>query len=1019
MKPLRLTMQAFGPYADRVELDFRPALESGLFGIYGPTGSGKSSIFSAMTFALFGESAREDQMATSLRSDHADPDCLTQVELIFGLGAKTYLCRRVPDQVRPAKRGGGETRENHSAWLFDVTGIPVDEISASHCGVVLAEKKVTLVDEVLSRILGYGADQFRQIVLLPQGKFETFLTAKTDKRLAILRDLFDVSLYKRLAQKMKEDAKSAEDRIRERRMICVDRLQQEGFESLDALAEGLEQATERLELADITATSAREAARLAEETLQQAAAIETRFLEAESAQAGLAGLTARVEEIAKLEIRLKAALAARALSDIDAAAATQAAAAAAAVAARQAALAALKLANEAHLEADRLLQAELAGKTDRDALEKNLSDHMRHRQTLDTAETLRLELGAAEAAVTEAQVSLRAAESERTASLAGAAGIDARLRQARLTESERTRLMTQQERATHVLAAVRQHGLAQAGADKAAVDAGSARKSHVAAVAALSEAERQFDLAEAALSEMQALHLAEKLADGEACPVCGSLHHPDPAQGTAESGEFDRGFRQAKTALAEARTAESDAKANRLAAEATLQERTVYLQSLVAPSESFETETANMEALSRQIEALGAPVDIAALEAKLAELESQRPQSEIRMNAAQQRLDAARTGLALARQALETAIGSVPEILRSPVALEAAIVRLEADITLRRQRLEAAQQRERSASEALLGARKDLQNAEQSAIDAGLAAEKAKTALAERLTSYHLSEEDYRACKPDISEIGRLESILGEHRTLMAAARDRLARAEATIIDLERPDLEAHRTLRDAAVEGRDLAIRQLESIRTILIRLEQLQANLAAERETIERMDAEFLPLGKLADAFNGRNPLKTNLESFAIGAMFEAVLQAANLRLGPMTDGRYSLIREQQPTGAGSRGLGIEVQDSYTGRARGTATLSGGETFLAALSLALGLSDVVQSSSNGIRLDTIFIDEGFGSLDAESLDRVLQALQDLVGNTRAVGLISHVETVQQAIPNGFRIVTSSTGSQVVPKHL
>lgn len=1019
MKPLRLTMQAFGPYADRVELDFRPALESGLFGIYGPTGSGKSSIFSAMTFALFGESAREDQMATSLRSDHADPDCLTQVELIFGLGAKTYLCRRVPDQVRPAKRGGGETRENHSAWLFDVTGIPVDEISASHCGVILAEKKVTLVDEVLSRILGYGADQFRQIVLLPQGKFETFLTAKTDKRLAILRDLFDVSLYKRLAQKMKEDAKSAEDRIRERRMICADRLQQEGFESLDALAEGLEQATERLELADVAASGAREAARLAEERLQQAVAIETRFVERAEAYAGLALLTARAEEIAKLEIRLRTALATRALSDVDAAAATQAASASAAVAARQIASTALKQANEAHLEADRLLQAELVGKTDRDALDKDLADLTRHRQTLEIAETLRLEVAAAEAVASEAQLGLQAADSERINNLAAATDIDVRLRQARLMEAERARLTAQRERVTQALAVVRQHGSAKAGAERAAADVNSARISHVAAIAVLSEAEREFDLVEAAISQMQALHLAEKLTDGEPCPVCGSPHHPDPVQGTAESGEFDRGFTQAKTALAEARTAESDAKANRLAGEATLQERTAYLQTLVVPSESLETLTANAEMLIRHAEALGAPVDIAALEAKLAELEAQRPQSEVRMNAAQQRLDAARTHLALARQALKTAIGSVPETLRVPVALEAAIVLLEADITLRRQRLETAQQSERSASEALLGARKDLQNAEQSAVAAELAAKKAKVALEERLASHHLSEEDFRACKSDISEIDQLESTLAEYRTLMAAARDRLVRAEAAVIDLERPDLEAHYTLRDGAVEGRDLAIRQAESIRAVLIRLQQLQTNLATERETIERMEAEFLPLGKLADAFNGRNSLKTNLESFAIGAMFEAVLEAANLRLGPMTDGRYSLIREQQPTGAGSRGLGIEVLDSYTGRARGTATLSGGETFLAALSLALGLSDVVQSSSNGIRLDTIFIDEGFGSLDAESLDRVLQALQDLVGNTRAVGLISHVETVQQAIPNGFRIVRSATGSQVVPKHL
>ena len=158
--------------------------------------------------------------------------------------------------------------------------------------------------------------------------------------------------------------------------------------------------------------------------------------------------------------------------------------------------------------------------------------------------------------------------------------------------------------------------------------------------------------------------------------------------------------------------------------------------------------------------------------------------------------------------------------------------------------------------------------------------------------------------------------------------------------------------------------------------------------------------------------------LETFAIAAMFDRVLEAANLRLGPMTSGRYTLEREQDAgKGAGRRGLGIAVFDIHTGRARATSTLSGGETFMAALSLALGLSDVVESVSGGIHLDAIFIDEGFGSLDSEALSQALQTLQDIVGQSRAVGLISHVDTVQQAIPNGFFISKSMSGSHVTQK--
>ena len=199
MRPLRLTLQAFGPYPDRQVVDFADALKSGLFGVYGPTGAGKSSIFSAISFALFGEPAKGEQDAASLRSDHAPADVLTEVELVFELGAKRYCIRRRPDQDRPALRGGGVTRERHCAWLFDVTGMPVDEVSENNSGKALAEKKVSDVAAQVERLLGYGPAQFRQIVLLPQGRFETFLTAKTDDRLRILRDLFDVSLYRSLA----------------------------------------------------------------------------------------------------------------------------------------------------------------------------------------------------------------------------------------------------------------------------------------------------------------------------------------------------------------------------------------------------------------------------------------------------------------------------------------------------------------------------------------------------------------------------------------------------------------------------------------------------------------------------------------------------------------------------------------------------------------------------------------------------------------------------------------------------
>ncbi len=240
MKPLRLTIQAFGPYPGREVVDFRDAIKSGLFGIYGKTGSGKSSVFSAMTFALFGKPANADQEPTTLRSDHAEAATTTEVEFVFDLADRRYVILRQPDQMRPKKIGSGETRLPHEAYFFDATGMQLEDIKADNRGKMIAEKKVGVVDEAICGVLGYKSEQFRQIVLLPQGKFETFLTSKTKDRVSILRELFDVSLYRRLTEKLKAEADAAENAIKQEREFCTRQLKDEGFESTDALTSGIQ-----------------------------------------------------------------------------------------------------------------------------------------------------------------------------------------------------------------------------------------------------------------------------------------------------------------------------------------------------------------------------------------------------------------------------------------------------------------------------------------------------------------------------------------------------------------------------------------------------------------------------------------------------------------------------------------------------------------------------------------------------------------------------------------------------------
>jgi len=317
MKPVRLAIQAFGPYPDLTIVDFRSAVDGGLFGIYGPTGSGKSTIFSAMTFALFGEPAKSEQDATSLRSDHADSGTLTEVEFVFDMGGRRYVALRRPEQMRQKQRGDGEKKSAHEAYLFDATGMALEDIKDGNRGVNLAEKKVRDVDLAIADLLGYGADQFRQIVLLPQGRFEEFLSSKTKERLDILRELFDVSRYRGIMTKLKEAADEAEREVRQERAICQGRLEAEDFESPAALGEGIAAAGTNqalLQEAEIAANTAFEAA---EEKLQDSLRIEALFQAAESAHELLSYLQADQADMNLLSARILQAEQASSLRDVE------------------------------------------------------------------------------------------------------------------------------------------------------------------------------------------------------------------------------------------------------------------------------------------------------------------------------------------------------------------------------------------------------------------------------------------------------------------------------------------------------------------------------------------------------------------------------------------------------------------------------------------------------------------------------------------------------------------------------
>lgn len=1018
MRPVRLTMQAFGPYAGRQVVDFRAAVAAGLFGIYGPTGSGKSSIFSAMTFALFGEAARAEQDTPSLRSDHADPDLRTEVEFVFDIGDRRYVALRRPDQARPRLRGTGETRDPAEAFLFDATGLSPEAIEQGNRGLILAEKKVGAVGAAVEALLGYGARQFRQIVLLPQGRFETFLAAKTRERLDILRDLFDVSLYRRLAARMKAEADEAERDLRDQRAVCQGRLVAEGFASTTALEDGIATACDTrdgLVAVETKATAAAMAARMALDGGRQ---VQMRFQAAEMAAATLAGLQARTAGIEALAAQVQAAEHARRLLDPEAAVSRAAGELAGATdllttrtqAVTETAGLAERAAQTLARETARIPQAE--------ALRAEVADLERHKATLDLAQGARDRARAAMQARQVAQQALTQAQDHLTALTARRVAAAEKLRADRAAEGARQAIALRLQSLDAALKVAADHDSASRAVDDSRRTLLRLTDDKARAAAAAATARAVLEHAEARLAQVQAVHLAARLADGEPCPVCGALDHPAPASGRAEHAGLDAALREARAGLAAADTALRAADQGVAANAELLRDRQDRLAALAAPERPAPDLRADLAVDRDRLARLGPPVDLAAAEGALAELDEQVARAETRRDGRRDDLSHAAVKAADDGARLDQMLAAVPPALHDPAALQEMLVSKAGALAILTQALQAATTAETQAREAALVAR----NRHEAAVEARTLCDarltEARAVFAQRLADSGLTAESFAALKPAIARIDTDRATIDAHRLALQSATDAARHAAAATEGLLPPDLSA---LEQACADAEAALHNATDARAAAAARLDQLTRMHRDLAETLARLDAAEAatgPLRTLAALFDGANPHKLTLETFAIGAMFDQVLAAANQRLAPMSGGRYRLEREVEGGGRGQRGLGIQVFDLHTGKARGTATLSGGETFIAALSLALGLADVVEGASGRVRLDTVFIDEGFGSLDTDggagTLDQVLQVLAGLVSRNRAVGLISHVPLVQEAIPNGFTIRKDLTGSRV-----
>lgn len=1026
MRLHRLEVTAFGPYPGREVVDFDRLGADGLFLLHGDTGAGKTTLLDAVAFALFGAVPGVRDQAKRLRCDYAEPSAVTEVRLELSVRGHRLRIVRSPEYQRPKKRGGGTTKQHAKASLTWVGTAP-----SGH-----APDGLTRIDEVgrtIERLLGMSKDQFFQVVLLPQGEFARFLCAETAEREKLLERLFGTQHFALVEEWFRNRRAERGRALEDGRLRCV-RLVARLAQAVGTEPPADDAADEAwlASLLDRTTAEAEEAA-----TRELAAAVARD--EAEAEFLARRELADRVRRVAMAHAEL-AVLSAEAVAragwaeELDAARRAVLVVTAHRELSRVEALARRADDAVAALSADMPTEEELrrlvagydtdeqgVGDTDDRALAGSDGNAVGADAFLVRGEVGKAADGSGASAarvwagrLREAAGALAGLVDEAAAQVADQKRVDELRRlEERATsavESLGKRLSalpgevegTRETLAEAARAVAELPALVAAREELTALARDAARvpvaqrvvrertTAAQAAVDAHQEArESTLDIRERRLLGMAA-ELAGGLVDGDHCPVCGSTDHPLPAAGAGE-----------QVTAADERAAvrrEQDADAARQEAARELAQAEQALATLLDRLRGRDVHELD-EALQAAVEAHEHAVRLAGehrrLRERVRELEHESEEVMGRLREAEKNA----SGFAHERMALVERMAERAERL--------VVARGEhRDVAARRAYLLAVAER----LEALAAAVAE-QRAARARVDeqTGVVRDAVVTAgFADVASALAAARSD-----PD-----ELERRLHEARAREAGVRRVLADPELAGVD---PALrvevgeaaDAYTVARDemeATVAAARLARRRAVDVAELAERLRAAWAELTPAL-------AEYEELAHLTDVVNGRgqNARKMSLRAYVLAARLEEVAVAATVRLRKMSDGRFSFVHSEAAGPRGTRGgLGLDVLDAYSGSARSAKTLSGGETFLASLALALGLADVVAAETGGALLDTLFVDEGFGMLDANTLDEVMDTLDELRAGGRVVGLVSHVEELRDRIPTRLRVHKSRTGSRV-----
>ena len=1020
MKPISLTIEAFGPYRDSVTLDFNELQNHSMFLISGPTGAGKTSILDAMVYALYGEPSGEVRKTDAIRSDFAEPHHMTRVDFSFAIGEAQYRVERLPKQLVAKKRGTGMREQNASATVYEMKDGEWKVIATS----------AAAIRDTIQRIIGFRKDQFLQVVLLPQGEFRKLLVASTNEREELLHTLFRTELYRRLQDALKaayDEAKSGiEENITKQSALLQSIPHDEEIPVL-TIEHVRELLKDREPHRDMLVVERNKAV----DVVDQFNTLRNEWALYNQVQQSLIEATNKLDLVKEREkersslhekVQFLTGLTPsyelyKQLGD------------------KQAVLKTLKTAlSDAKKSVEAATQHESKCTEVYETLESQAETMQAKRTTLaqlqQQAEQFN-ELVVLNKELSTLNSQLETQDREKSEAKLQVqhklvADLEAALVEARKQFQANSKALESISHIQEQLGYLQRYSELLVEKDKVQNDIDAKERSLATLDKTVNNSKIQLERLEHLMAEGRAFELVHLVVDNEPCPVCGSTEHPQLASKpelypTKEEIEAARAVRDGVLQKQASEIGQKETLSVRLhELDEQVKDQVSKLKSSIDnfTEDAFDSIQQGLASQMEQLTALRRDTEqltkiITKNEHDLVEAKGILSKLEIGHNELLNNLH----DVAVQISSVQAKIDGLSKILpttdldawhKQIESLETEIKEYDEQVKVCKSNLDAAKEQlnaKRGRLEILFAqVQEETKNLD------GLYQEYVKS-----LQSISVSEDDFIDALGDYKDLDAFRTelhALDEAFSTAQAVYDAALKQAQSVIE---PSDTVSNEVYDTAVEKRDNLVgslaawdKETKHIETTLASLEELEKAMGEARE-------EITFLSRLNDLANGGEQGFKNVtfERYVLGAILDEVVYAANLRLQKMSRSRYSLERSDYTGGGrGKQGLDLAVMDAFTGQSRPANTLSGGETFLASMALALGLADVIQSYAGGIHMDTMFIDEGFGTLDPDTLELAMETLVQLQSSGRLIGMISHVPELKTRIPAHLEVTRGDDGS-------